>query len=69
MSIDGSVPTTVIRRGYLEGGEAEALKIAAECMSGISDEEILAVARCEARIVGNTREGNIRLEWTNAEGK
>lgn len=63
--ICGSVPTGVIRRAYAEGGKAEALKVAGECMSGITDEEVLAVARGEAAIVGNTHEDNIRLEWVD----
>lgn len=63
LRIDGSVPTGLLRRAYREGGKQAVLAMALGIMTGITEDEVMAVALGAAAIVGNTRDDNIRLEW------
>ena len=63
MKICGSVPTGLIRREFATGGRKAALKVAGECLTGITEEQVMAVAEGRASIVGNTHNDNVRIEW------
>ena len=54
LQIDSSVVVGLIRRAYAAGGEDKAVRIAADCMSGLTKVQIIKIAKSEATLVGCT---------------
>ena len=54
--IDASVPVEIIRQEYLKRGAKAALRAGKMCISGLTEEQILKIARSEATLRGRTPE-------------
>ena len=61
MKIHGNIPTGFIRRAYRDGGKKAALHAAYEMVEGLTDEQVMMIARYEAYIDGVTPDVKFRL--------
>lgn len=64
LRINASLVNAVIRMAY-KGGEATAVEHGRLAVSGLTDDQILKIARGEAELVGSTVEGVSYREVTS----
>lgn len=55
--IHGNLLSMVLQRALSKGGESEVFKVAKECVSGLTADQIIAIAKNRAYLEGNTVDG------------
>ena len=55
--LHGNLASIILQRAYHNGGEPEVFKVAKECLSGLSADEIMAIAKNDAWLDGNNIDG------------
>jgi hypothetical protein len=53
----GNLLSIILKRALHKGGESEVIKVAKKVVSGLTDDQVVAIAKGSASLIGNSLDG------------